>query len=337
MAAAASGPIRSGKAVSKLNALKHGLLSQTVVVRGYKIKESPAAFRKLCQKFYADLQPVGPLEEMLVGQIVTATWRLRRARTAESGEIALNVDEGYLKRRRINPQLQWAEWEVWGDPVWAMKESHMGTSILAGWLSEVRKQVEQDGELTEAAIKIPFHGKPNRLAVDLEKLRQRCLLPPPAGTDAARHREEIKKQVLAHIDREMRILEWGRDDCWQRENAEEQARQAAAVLPAPAVLEKILRYETALERQIFRAMHELERLQRRRRGEKIPRAHGHGDFHADRNMKITKRTQNGDAKTAVNWGLAGGGRKLRRQTKPMGAGLLKRVSTWSKPVKTFHA
>jgi len=46
--------------------------------------------------------------------------------------------------------------------------------------------------------------------------------------------------------------------------------KAAAVLPAPAVLEKILRYETALERQIFRAMHELERLQRRRRGEKIP-------------------------------------------------------------------
>ena len=133
----------------------------------------------------------------------------------------------------------------------------------------MRKQVEQDGELTEAAIKIPFHGKPNRLAVDLEQLRQRCL-PPPAGTDATMHREEIKKQVLAHIDREVRMLEWGRNDCLQRESAEERARQSAAVLPSADVLEKILRYETALERQLFRAMNQLERLQRRRLGENIP-------------------------------------------------------------------
>lgn len=47
-------------------------------------------------------------------------------------------------------------------------------------------------------------------------------------------------------------------------------RQAAAVLPAAETLEKILRYETALERQLFRAMNQLERLQRRRQGEHIP-------------------------------------------------------------------
>ena len=60
---------------------------------------------------------------MLVDQIISLTWRLRRARTAESGEIALSVDAGWWKRSRVNPQLQWAQWEVWGDPVWAMKES----------------------------------------------------------------------------------------------------------------------------------------------------------------------------------------------------------------------
>jgi len=47
-------------------------------------------------------------------------------------------------------------------------------------------------------------------------------------------------------------------------------RQSAAVLPPADVLEKILRYETALERQLFRAMNQLERLQRRRLGENIP-------------------------------------------------------------------
>ncbi len=36
------------------------------------------------------------------------------------------------------------------------------------------------------------------------------------------------------------------------------------------VLEKILRYETKLERQMYRVMAQLERLQRMRRGEAVP-------------------------------------------------------------------
>jgi hypothetical protein len=35
-------------------------------------------------------------------------------------------------------------------------------------------------------------------------------------------------------------------------------------------VEKLLRYEARLERQMYRAMHELERLQRLRRGEVVP-------------------------------------------------------------------
>ena len=42
------------------------------------------------------------------------------------------------------------------------------------------------------------------------------------------------------------------------------------MLPSMEVLEKILRYETKLERQLFRAMAQLERLQRMRRGESVP-------------------------------------------------------------------
>jgi len=42
------------------------------------------------------------------------------------------------------------------------------------------------------------------------------------------------------------------------------------VLPSADVLDKILRYETKLERQMFRAMAQLERLQRIRQGEAVP-------------------------------------------------------------------
>jgi hypothetical protein len=54
------------------------------------------------------------------------------------------------------------------------------------------------------------------------------------------------------------------------EDSEEDARQAAAVLPSAETLDKILRYETKLERQMYRAMAQLERVQRLRRGEAIP-------------------------------------------------------------------
>ena len=42
------------------------------------------------------------------------------------------------------------------------------------------------------------------------------------------------------------------------------------MLPSMEVLERILRYERKLERQLFRAMAQLERLQRMRQGEAVP-------------------------------------------------------------------
>jgi hypothetical protein len=48
--------------------------------------------------------------------------------------------------------------------------------------------------------------------------------------------------------------------------------RASASLPSGKATEKLLRYETAFERQLYRAMDELERLQRRRTGEAVPAA-----------------------------------------------------------------
>ncbi len=41
-------------------------------------------------------------------------------------------------------------------------------------------------------------------------------------------------------------------------------------LPTTDATDKILRYETHFDRQLYRAMDELERLQRQRRGETVP-------------------------------------------------------------------
>ena len=259
-----------GQAVSKMNAVKHGIWSKEVLVRGFNLKENSRELAALHERFWQEHKPVGPVEEMLVDQIVTAQWRLRRALRAESGEIALNVDEGQWKRSRPDLKLQVLGWELAGDPVHAMQDSAFGNRMLESWLGEVRAQVEKDGELTEAAIeKLKYSHKPNQISRELEKVRLR-LSQNANGADEATRREENKKQALRFIDRELTFLRWNRTHCEKREAAEEAARQAAAVPPALEVLDKIMRYETTLQRQLYRAMNQLERIQRMRQGEAVP-------------------------------------------------------------------
>ena len=164
----------AGRAISKMNALKHGVLAQSVVVRGHRLKESRNEFKKLCREFYTSLAPAGPLEEMLVGQIVTAAWRLRRARTAESGEIALSVDGGHWERKCNGLKVTTMFWGMDGDPMFQMRDSAFGNRFLENQLKAVRDSVERDGKLTEAAIQsVIFHGKPFDLTKKLEELRLR--------------------------------------------------------------------------------------------------------------------------------------------------------------------
>jgi hypothetical protein len=76
-----------GRAASRMNALKHGLLSQEVLVSGPHRHESEFELFALHDRFRDELQPMGPIEAMLVDQIVTTHWRSRRVLAAESAEM----------------------------------------------------------------------------------------------------------------------------------------------------------------------------------------------------------------------------------------------------------
>src|SRR5574343_1505001 len=64
-----------GKAVSKYNAIKHGLLSKEVLLEGDDAKAFVDFGNAICQ----ELNPIGPFEEALVDRIISSYWRLRRA------------------------------------------------------------------------------------------------------------------------------------------------------------------------------------------------------------------------------------------------------------------
>jgi hypothetical protein len=151
-----------------------------------------------------------------------------------------------------------------------MKDSALGSSVVAGWLRDLRARIEQEGELTEAAIQnFGYGGKRDSISMALEKLRLR-LSQNSNGAEEATRREENKKAALTYIDHELSLLAYWEEHCRKREAAEEAARQAAAVLPSPEVLDKIMRYETTLQRQLYRALAQLERMQRMRQGEAVP-------------------------------------------------------------------
>jgi hypothetical protein len=82
-----------GKAVTRLNALRHGLLSQEVLLPG----EDEAALMELGEHLMAELGPVGELERLLVEQIIAAVWRLHRLRRVEAGIFARVFSGGSVR------------------------------------------------------------------------------------------------------------------------------------------------------------------------------------------------------------------------------------------------
>jgi hypothetical protein len=73
-----------GKEVSRLNAVKHGLLSQELLLP----REDKAALEELSERLMTELQPEGEMEIILVEEIIAAHWRLRRLRRVETGIFA---------------------------------------------------------------------------------------------------------------------------------------------------------------------------------------------------------------------------------------------------------
>jgi hypothetical protein len=256
-----------GKANSRRNALKRGILAREVVLHDPSGGERAGEFQGLHREFWEALEPVGPIEEVLVERMVTAYWRLHRVLVAERGEITTRRSE--------------TKWRV--DSLGGA--SAAGLSKAMEVLRQVRGGVEKDGELSAAAlepVREAFGAGPNPLTTALQRVWEDSLhnpesvlttkelaeLSPEARADALRVGR--RERMLTFIDREVTRHEWELTDLRKQEAQEAQARRDASFLPSPRVLDKILRYETMLERQFYRAMNQLERLQRARRGEVVP-------------------------------------------------------------------
>ena len=82
----ATGPTTdAGKQRSRINAYKHGLTGQILLVTA----DEHEAFDKHCQAIAEALAPVGIFEQQLAQSIAADHWRLNRARAIETGIFAI--------------------------------------------------------------------------------------------------------------------------------------------------------------------------------------------------------------------------------------------------------
>ena len=79
-----------------------------------------------------------------------------------------------------------------------------------------------------------------------------------------------RNAALQRIDQEIGRLQAIREVYQNKETLELEAMKASLALPSKEVVDKILRYETTISHQLYKAMAELERLQRLRKGEPVP-------------------------------------------------------------------
>jgi hypothetical protein len=76
--------------LTRLNALKHGILSEEVLLKGEKKKNLEELGRRLRQ----ELAPQGELEIILVDRIISSIWRLKRALKVETALMSYEYESG---------------------------------------------------------------------------------------------------------------------------------------------------------------------------------------------------------------------------------------------------
>jgi hypothetical protein len=282
---AKKGGVKTGKAVIKYNALKHGLLAKETVITAGEGAEDPEEFNSLLEDLKKQLAPVGCIEEILVEKVAVAYWRLRRAYRFEVGLIRQELDtvtDDYYRRKggegnstnkpedKIKEQIyyekiaikDWKECKAdlqrmyeQGKPLEEAYDRDDSWASLdyevSRYSSYEKSDIEEGDDGFVLAAKLNYFlsnqmGWSDKLI--WEKLIGVC-------------DEEIKehKSAIASFEKER-----------ERIKLRLQVLKKLGNIPSRLELDRLLRYEASIERRFYKALNELERLQRMRLGEKVP-------------------------------------------------------------------
>lgn len=292
-----------GKRTVSRNATKHGFLAREVVITAGDGEESLEEFHALVENLWNFYEPAGVVEEALVQTIAASLWRKARVIRAENGEIrtrldTLRVGRALRNSNKANLELALSEmgrglslyssenqtdkkvstrdrWSAMQVAQSNLRGHHESLAYLNALLMNAKSEITSDGYISEQSCKKIVSAFCFWDALFTLMCVDNC--PAEGKIDGASPAQSGNKQtegkradVVAAIDSQLEMLSGFERYALKRENLEVDAEARSFSLPSADATDKLLRYEAHLDRQLYRAMDQLERLQRQRRGETVP-------------------------------------------------------------------
>jgi hypothetical protein len=265
---------QEGKKRARGNAAKHRILSRVVLVEG----ESDAELNALRASLRKDCDPKGAVEELLVDDLATLFWRLRRPIIAEGAQIRMRRAflEADLKRRQDDQAASLILFS--GAKHGLIRE--IANPIVHGAcrmaLSDLGERIANRGfdEKNDTYILRKIYGfyiTAPVVATLLDRYLECAATASSAATTGENSdpgvAEEAKQRFLIILDEELERIE---TQGTQRELTDYKKLEIEAecgIVPDGHELDNVLKHETTIRRAIERTLNLLERAQRKRRGE----------------------------------------------------------------------
>ena len=269
---------RNGGSEAKFNATKHGIFSNAIFVKG----EAHAQYEELLRGLYEACQPEGTLEETLVDKLATILWRHRRLILAEGAEIQKSAESvKHDLNKRVQEEAKQIEESLKPEPGECLLKYTWHPGVLERCLellTGLRDQIKEDGFPSERDLDLMRklfgreldHDEHRTVVDDYKEWFDSIEVPRDL-----RHRESSpkpdvrQKKVLRKIDATIQELK----EIPKTQAPEKRTRNRLEVfrfsINEGVGLERLVRYEASLERAFDRALAQLERVQRIRRGQPV--------------------------------------------------------------------
>ena len=226
----------AGKAFIRKNAIKHGLFARSFmdfVAHG----EHPQEYHEFLEGLRDNYEPIGKAEELEVEHIAICWWKRKRLSRYEHALNRVALADGEL--RKLTELLATEE-----------KKEMAVLSVLDSAMEEPKSTGEISPELKQKMSTMPTL---EAFWPFIEKLARE-------GGNLASIASAEERRFLATSSVMEGFARVRRRECTE-------AMVALRIIPDSDNLDKILRYETALDRSLTRSLDRLDRLQRRRKGE----------------------------------------------------------------------
>lgn len=267
----------AGKKVSRMNALKHGILAEHVTIQRGPNFEDELQYVELREELFTHFEPVGPLECMLVDQLFSIHWRLRRVPRAERALI-----EEAMLTARINEEFAYVQkvfnYDNLPNPEDIVRlEKYKASLVCVEVISDVRQIIHfiEEGVLPLPAILKERIDVNFGVAHQFSPQRETMLACDEAIRTKKYHGKDeayYKKEILVAANELLEILKKRATDFLRFEEMLMREHQETLLLPNERDVQRLQRYESSLQRGFFQTLHELQRVQSMRLGKPAPLA-----------------------------------------------------------------